>query len=149
MASNPKRGTYCLVIHVKADSNIPIGKLDNIKFKKGYYVYVGSALNSLNSRIKRHLSNDKKIHWHVDYLLDSENSRILDVIYVENSKKLECMVAREHSVLGTGVKGFGCSDCKCDSHLFYFKEFELARNACNITYNKLNLEPKVLDNLKI
>jgi len=149
MPSNTKRGTYCLVIHVKNKSNIVIGKLDNIKFEKGFYVYVGSALNSLNSRIKRHLSTDKKKHWHVDYLLDSENSKIIDIIYVEHSKKWECRVAEEHSVLGTGVRGFGCSDCKCDSHLFYFKELEPAINACRDTFKKLNLDPKNLDDLKI
>ncbi|GAB4316563.1 MAG: GIY-YIG nuclease family protein [Methanobacteriaceae archaeon] len=149
MSSNPKKGTYCLIIHVPNNSNISIGKLDKIKFKKGYYVYVGSALNSLNTRIKRHLSENKKIHWHVDYLLNSVNSKIVDVIYVESSKKWECMVAQEQSEIGNGVRGFGCSDCKCDSHLFYFKQPEKALKACIETFKKFNLYPKDLYDLKL
>ena len=149
MSSNPKKGTYCLIIHVKNNSNISIGKLDKIKFKKGYYIYVGSALNSLNTRIKRHLSENKKIHWHVDYLLNSEKSKILDVIYVESSNKWECVVAQELTEIGTGVRGFGCSDCKCDSHLFYLKQPEKALKACIETFKRFNLHPKDLYDLKL
>ena len=55
------KGNYCLLIHMKKDSKIKIGAKGFIFFKKGYYVYVGSALNTLSKRIERHLSIDKKI----------------------------------------------------------------------------------------
>lgn len=54
------KGCYCLIIYVKKLSKIKIGKQGEIKFKKGTYVYIGSAMNSLESRLKRHLSNEKK-----------------------------------------------------------------------------------------
>lgn len=57
-------GTYCLIIEIKEKSTIKVGALGIIKFEKGYYIYVGSAMNSLVSRIKRHMKDDKKLHWH-------------------------------------------------------------------------------------
>jgi len=90
---------------------------------KGGYVYVGSALNSLEGRIKRHLSHDKKLHWHVDYLLTHKDTKIMDVIYTVNDSKIECEVAQIIAEMGVGVDNFGCSDCKCSSHLFYFEKF--------------------------
>ncbi|MGZ7049923.1 MAG: GIY-YIG nuclease family protein, partial [Methanobacterium sp.] len=65
--------TYCLLINLNVDSEISVGKLGKLNFKKGFYVYVGSALNSIDARIKRHLKNDKKLFWHIDYLLTTSN----------------------------------------------------------------------------
>ena len=114
------KGCYCLIIDLCEDSEIKIGKkLGKIKFKKGYYVYVGSAMNSLESRIKRHLSDEKRLHWHVDYLL--KKSEIVDVIYNESTRKIECDLSQYISNQTKGIEGFGCSDCECDSHLYYFK----------------------------
>ena len=41
------KGTYCLIIYLRKDKAIEIGKCGSINFRRGYYVYVGSALNSL------------------------------------------------------------------------------------------------------
>jgi len=41
------KGSYILLIKLDEDKDIQIGKLGNISFKKGYYAYVGSALNGL------------------------------------------------------------------------------------------------------
>ncbi|WP_394350671.1 DUF123 domain-containing protein, partial [uncultured Methanobrevibacter sp.] len=100
-------------------TKIKIGKLGRLDFKKGYYVYVGSAMNGLESRLKRHLSNKKKMHWHVDYLL--KKSEITDIIYNESEKKIECELSQHISSKTSNIEGFGCSDCECDSHLYYFK----------------------------
>ena len=43
--------------------------LSEFLLKKGIYIYTGSAKKNIDSRIKRHLSNSKKLHWHIDYLL--------------------------------------------------------------------------------
>ena len=114
----PMKGCYCLTIHLKNAKKIKVGKLGNINFKKGYYVYVGSAMNSLESRLKRHLSEDKKLHWHIDYLL--KKAEITCIIYNEN-KKVECELSQFLKTKTDGVKNFGCSDCECESHLYYFK----------------------------
>ncbi len=54
------KGCYCLIINVESENTIKIGKKLNIQFDKGYYIYVGSAMNSLMAIIKRHLSDEKK-----------------------------------------------------------------------------------------
>ena len=82
-----------MIIHVKRKSKIRVGeKLGDVEFKKGIYVYVGSAMNSLESRLNRHLSDSKKLHWHLDYLLKDDNSKIIDIIY-NIDKKVECDIS--------------------------------------------------------
>lgn len=109
-------GCYILLIELKTSQKIKIGKLGILFFKKGFYVYIGSAMNSLESRVKRHLRLEKKLHWHIDYLL--KHARIINIYYQESSEKKECIVADNFKNLEK-ISGFGCSDCKCKSHLFY------------------------------
>ena len=111
------KGCYILIVELRDDSIISIGKIGKKSFKKGNYVYVGSALNGLEQRIERHLRINKKLHWHIDYLL--EHANILDVFYIKNIYKEECDVAKLFDENFISIKGFGCSDCKCESHLFY------------------------------
>jgi Uri superfamily endonuclease len=79
--------TYCLITQLNKNSTIKVGKLGEIDFKKGYYVYVGSALNSIDSRVWRHLSKEKKLFWHIDYLLNSPNATVKEVILERSPKK--------------------------------------------------------------
>ena len=111
------KGSYILVIELKDGKTIQIGKLGKISFKKGHYVYVGSALSGLEHRINRHLKKTKKKHWHIDYFLS--NSRIIDVFYKESQTKIECDIAGTLNKNLDSISGFGCSDCRCKSHLFY------------------------------
>ena len=85
-------GCYCLIINMDSKKYITIGKkLGKLKFDKGCYVYVGSAMNSLENRLNRHLRRNKKHHWHIDYLL--EKAEITEIIYNEN-KKVECELSQ-------------------------------------------------------
>ena len=102
------KGCYCLVIKLEKKKNLKIGKKLKFEFKKGYYVYIGSAMNSLESRVKRHLSASKKLHWHIDYLL--KYSEVIEVIY-NLDKKVECNLSKELSKNQECIKDFGCSDC--------------------------------------
>lgn len=111
------KGSYLLLIELKDKVTIQIGKLGKIDFMKGFYVYVGSAINGLESRINRHLREEKNIHWHIDFLLNS--AEIINVFYKENSFKEECKISNEFKKKLQSVKNFGSSDCKCKSHLFY------------------------------
>ena len=104
---------------------LKIGRLRKIKFKKGYYLYVGSALKSIEKRVCRHLRDSKKIFWHIDYLLAADRVKIDSVYYVENNKKLECAISEKIKVIAIPVDGFGSSDCNCKSHLFYISEKSL------------------------
>ena len=141
------KGTYCLIIHLRKDTAIEVGKRGSINFSKGYYVYVGSALNSLESRLKRHMSHNKKLFWHVDYLLESSNAGIDEIVFVVDENKWECTLASEISKKGVEVGDFGCSDCKCSSHLFYFKGLEESTSVCVGSFKKLFLEPQKLEDL--
>ncbi len=134
--------TYCLIINLTDNSRIKVGKIGDLDFNKGYYVYVGSALNSLEGRIKRHLRNEKKLFWHIDYLLNSQNSKVEDIIFERSDKKWECVIAKEIAEHGEPLDKFGCSDCKCQSHLFCFKNKDAAESACINAFKKFKLTPE-------
>ncbi len=135
------KGTYCLIINLRTDCDIKVGSLGHINFKEGWYVYVGSALNSLESRLKRHLSSDKKIFWHVDYLLSSSASELVDIVYAVDDGRWECDISTQISKKGFETSYFGCSDCKCSSHLFRFEDIESSVLTCKNSYENLSLTP--------
>jgi len=54
------RGSYLLVLKIEKEKLIEIGRLGKFWFQKGYYIYVGSAMNSLRARIERHRQKRKK-----------------------------------------------------------------------------------------
>ena len=133
------KGCYCLIINLNEEKTIKIGKkLGKIQFKPGYYVYVGSAMNSLIARIERHLSNEKKMHWHVDYLL--KKAEITEVIYTESERKIECELSQHISDKSEGIKDFGCSDCDCESHLYYFKSEKEAIECVESAYDSIDMK---------
>jgi len=111
------KGSYILVIKLKQKKEIQIGKLGKIRFKIGFYIYVGSALNGLDHRINRHLKKTKKMHWHIDYFLDFAD--IIDILYIESETKVECNIASILNKKLVIIPYFGSSDCRCKSHLFY------------------------------
>lgn len=140
--ANINKGNYCLIISVKEDTSIRIGAKGMMSFKKGYYVYVGSALNWLDKRIERHISKKKKKHWHADYLLLDDNAQIDEVVFTYSSKKIECDISNEISKNSDGyIELFGCSDCNCISHLYYFKGYDDALKSSISSYEKLGYEP--------
>ena len=72
------------------------------------------------ARVGRHLSDDKKMHWHIDHLIRFSSER--EAIIFPSHLKEECRLNR--SVEGiegsrTVVRGFGSSDCHCSSHLHF------------------------------
>jgi len=115
---------YVLIISVSKDIRIIVGALGSINFGKGLYAYVGSAQRSPEKRIERHLKKAKRKFWHIDYLLDDNAVKILEVFSKEAERPSECRIAREISVKGFSIKGFGSSDCKCASHLFKLSDYK-------------------------
>jgi len=115
-------GVYCLCIRVEGDRTIRIGALGELDFVEGFYVYVGSAMNGLEARIRRHVNTSmgvyRAIHWHLDYLLKEEDVSISSVFIKPSEVKVECELANSVSEYGVQVKDFGSSDCRCSSHLF-------------------------------
>ena len=118
------KGIYALIVKLDDDRKIAVGKLGPINFKRGYYAYIGSALNSLEGRINRHTRKDKKLRWHIDYLLCE--ARIFEIFYFETTKKLECEFAKKIQKNLEAIENFGSSDCSCKSHLFYSRENPIA-----------------------
>jgi Uri superfamily endonuclease len=114
------RGVYVLLIRVLNNINVEVGGLGSVEFRKGDYFYVGSALNNVESRINRHLRSDKKLHWHIDYLLNNNSSKIISYFVLEtDNKSFECRIADELKKRAELIPEFGCTDCKCTAHLFY------------------------------
>jgi len=122
-------GCYCLCIHVAEDIALNIGALGTISFSKGLYVYVGSALNGLEQRIKRHFATNmgkgKAIHWHIDYLLLAIGVTLEGVFIKESNKHEECAIASRIADRGYPIRRFGSSDCHCNTHLFWVDSFTM------------------------
>lgn len=120
-----KTGVYQLLIEIKDLINTPVGALGLLTFPKGFYVYTGSAMNNVYKRVERHLSSEKKLHWHIDYLLNNDKVNILDTKIIETTDKIECKLNQMmHKKTGAKslYKKFGSGDCtKCNSHLIKLK----------------------------
>jgi len=111
------KGSYVLITALYESRPIAVGSLGEIYFSRGFYAYVGSALGGYKSRLRHHLLQGKKPRWHIDYLL--QKAVVRDIIICESSDRIECRIA---DLLRTGfesISGFGASDCKCKSHVFY------------------------------
>ena len=118
MAQNS--GLYQLRISLSDMETIEVGRLGRFSFPKGDYIYTGSAKRGLIARIDRHKRSDKKLHWHIDYLLEAKSAEITKVSVFDYSSDGEC--ALNQSIEGEHIfSGFGSSDCRngCKSHLVY------------------------------
>jgi len=123
------RGTYTLLIQVREDVEVGVGRLGRFTFEKGLYTYTGSAVGKgsagLKRRIERHLSRVKRRRWHIDHLLAAEAAKVIGVVYTVSCRRLECHVSRsleESPFSKVVVLGFGSSDCRsgCQAHLHCF-----------------------------
>lgn len=135
------KGIYTLLITLDSPSNFSVGKLGTISFSEGNYVYVGSALNGLPSRITRHLQREKVLHWHIDYFL--QEGIIKEVTYSITNQFKECAVAFQLGRNLMPIPRFGCSDCGCKSHLFYCHNRNTLRKAIRESFKNSGLVPKV------
>lgn len=79
------RGIYLLEIFASTDFRVNIKKFRDVTFPAGYYYYVGSAQKNFASRIKRHLSADKIIHWHIDHLTSIKTNCIKKIYFIKNA----------------------------------------------------------------
>ena len=111
---------YVLYINLRKSISISVGRLGKISFKKGGYLYIGSAKKGIINRLNRHLRKSKKIFWHIDYLLSQNSSKINKIWVADNIR--ECNLAKRirQFIQVEQIKGFGCSDCRCLSHLLYY-----------------------------
>lgn len=126
-----KAGTYALVLRSDTSEVVPVGRWGTMNMRPGCYIYVGSAFGSggVLARVVRHCRKIKsKKHWHIDYL--REVTTLAAVWYSHKPSRLEHRWAEALSKWSetSPVKGFGCSDCRCESHLFFTEKMpELAQ----------------------
>jgi len=150
------QGIYSLIISLSQGKEITIGKLGIAFFPAGYYVYTGSALGSsstsLFGRMRRHLSKEKRKHWHIDYLLDAAVAKVVGVVLSETALRKEHEVVKSleaGSKFRRVMKGFGSSDCRsgCAAHLQYYSGQELAdlENVVCEAHRSVELSPKKLE----
>jgi sugar fermentation stimulation protein A len=113
-------GVYLLVMCVPRGT-IDVGSLGPRAFRAGWYVYTGSARRGLTQRLERHLRLRKRPFYHVDFLRSA--STAAHALPIRGGAPGECELAGEILSISSGCEdGFGCSDCRCRSHLFYFSE---------------------------
>ena len=110
--------SYQLFIRLLRSETITIGRLGEFSFAAGEYIYSGSARRGICARVNRHLRVEKKLRWHIDYLLAAATAGIVKVRF---STLDECYLVNESGGLVV-VPGFGASDCRCGcgSHLRFF-----------------------------
>ena len=122
------KGVYALVIQIEQNLTSTIGALGEIRFQKGIWIYVGSAMGAgstnLENRIKRHFRDEKTVHWHIDHLLKT-NAISHRAVWAESDHAAECDLSEEMKkspLFVAGPRGFGASDCTrdCGTHLFRF-----------------------------
>ncbi len=114
-------GTYALVLFLPRTRMIQVGALGTIRFPRGVYIYVGSAMSGLDARIARHRRRaDKKLFWHIDYVL--QHARVLDVWTCPGGRRWECAWAQAVLALPNArvvAPCLGASDCRCRAHLIH------------------------------
>jgi len=137
------KGIYLLISKITEPINLKIGALGEMYFEAGRYIYVGSAQRGIEKRVGRHLGENKKNHWHIDYLL--EVAEIEEFFGYEGEKTEECDTASKLMDDLQPIKGFGCSDCKCESHLFYAEtELDMLKEGIRDLKGKENISLKDL-----
>lgn len=130
-----RKGTYILLIEIPKNTVFSVGKLGDIHVEKGVLLYVGSGMNGIEQRLRRHFAHAKKRYWHIDYVTALYPPKL--AFFVESINKLEDAVA---SILCDypGVKpinNFGASDSKLNTHLFWVPNLE---SAIKISHNALS-----------
>jgi Uri superfamily endonuclease len=118
---NASPGTYALVLHCQRNAATQVGRWGRLDLKKGCYIYVGSAFGpgGVRARVTRHCRRDKPSRWHIDYLREFVTP--LGAWYSYAPQQLEHRWAQCLGGLHglASIPKFGCSDCRCEAHLFY------------------------------
>jgi Uri superfamily endonuclease len=120
-ALDPGGGTYVLLLQADISAIITFRRGGSFVAAPGYYAYVGSAFGSggIRARVLRHARPDKRPHWHIDRL--TAVARVTGAMVSYRRTRYEHVWATH---LGgaralDAIAGFGCTDCKCYSHLYF------------------------------
>ncbi|MFC2122606.1 DUF123 domain-containing protein [Bacteroidota bacterium] len=111
------KGSYILLLHLPEAQSIAVGRLGNLHFPQGHYAYVGSAMGGFRARVNHHLKPAEKHHWHIDYLRD--RAYVSGITLCPTEQRTECAIVQGLGQHLDCISGFGASDCRCRSHLFF------------------------------
>jgi Uri superfamily endonuclease len=113
-------GIYFLLLRLPRSVTISL-RHTPYRLPRGFYVYTGSAQRNLAQRIARHMRHDKKLHWHVDYLLRC--TTVSAVRYLPEASRADEVVCAQRWADAADfipVPKFGASDSAARSHLAGF-----------------------------
>ena len=133
------KGSYTLLIKLPEEQTITIGNRQPMGLSHGYYAYVGSAMGGFESRLRHHLNDNKRLHWHIDYLL--QKASINSIILCETDDRAECTIAQALGRQFDSIPGFGSTDCRCRSHLFFATDD--MKSTILAILSLLNIEPRL------
>ncbi|MEM0046369.1 MAG: GIY-YIG nuclease family protein [Fervidicoccaceae archaeon] len=119
-------GYYFLIFRLEKNVDIQVGSLGTLSLKAGVYGYIGSSFlrKGIAQRVARHLSRNKKIRWHIDYLTSKDFFNPIELIWIcsqSRGKEYEASKCIE-SAAEEVVEKFGSSDSKARGHLFLISE---------------------------
>ena len=132
-------GIYTILLSLGKAQEIEVGSLGVIAFAAGYYAYTGSARGSGGcKRVDRHIRIIQGIEstqrWHIDYLLPRADFQ--EVFITKTTRDLECQIASTIAERLVPVKGFGCTDCRCFSHLHYADDLHYMQDAVRLAHGQ-------------
>ena len=107
--SSSDSGVYLFALELGPGRSVNVGSLGSVRFKKGWYVYVGSAKRGLSRRLARHMNNSrgKVLRWHIDFLRNAACA--VRVFPIPTRLDLECRLARDVAAIAAEmVPRFGC-----------------------------------------
>lgn len=141
-----KHGTYALILASSSDHTIEIGKLGQLLLQPGYYIYAGSAFGpgGIEARIAHHERIAVRPHWHIDYL--RAYLRLNEIWYTYDSghhEHLWAMVLGRSKGATIPIAGFGASDCRCKSHLYWIRSKPSVRRFRNKLRADLNCHGRI------
>jgi len=154
-AERNQQGAYTLIIRSSQPRRITVGRHLSVVLERGLYLYTGSALGrgstSLEWRLSRHLSREKKNLWHIDRILASDSTCLVSAIVASTKSRIECRVntvlLRDPSIR-VMLKGIGSSDCKCESHFLMARcGLDALQRKVRSCYAGLGFRPHVFKDL--
>ena len=119
-----QQGIYVLILKIGKPIRQVIARMGEREFAAGFYSYTGQAHRGLGKRLSRHLSSHKRLHWHIDYLLQAPECQIVRIYIFDLDKNTECAINQRFLHLPEVqviCPRFGASDCRqdCGAHLVY------------------------------
>ena len=116
------KGSYLVWFRVAEPLEFDCGALGTRRLDTGWTGYAGSAFGAggLAARLRRHLGSGGRRHWHIDYL--RSHIAITEFWFSHDPQRREHLwaeVAAELPGAQRPVRGFGSSDCSCESHLVH------------------------------